>query len=172
MPVNEAAFYKSAPGRRRELKNPSEIIGNPTRRMKPLRTNDVKIATVAVLAHGLIALLHGVAHASQVIRLSGVANAFVLLVIGIGPFAGLWLIRTGQPRRGGLTLTFTMAASLIFGLWNHFLVAGSDHVAHLQDGFSKPIFQVTAVLLVVTECVGTMSGLRLFRNWRLQPHQA
>jgi disulfide bond formation protein DsbB len=77
-------------------------------------------------------------------------------VIGIGPIAGLaWAIKDSRP--GARLVGATMAASLLFGLVNHFLAPGADHVGHVV-GPSRTLFGATAVLLVVTEAAGAVLG--------------
>jgi hypothetical protein len=53
----------------------------------------------------------------------------------------------------------TMMGALLFGLLNHFVLAGADHVAHVARQW-QPLFTTTAVLLAVIEAFG--SGLALF----------
>ena len=48
---------------------------------------------------------------------------------------------------------------LIFGVANHFLIVSADHVSHLPAGQWVLPFQVTAVLLALTESVGCLVGL-------------
>jgi hypothetical protein len=107
-----------------------------------------------VFAHAAVGLLHGVAHAGQGVWLGPAGNAFVLLVIGLGPFAALAVVEAGRRRTGAALLAATMAASLAFGVWNHFVAAGPDHVAHLAPGPWAACFRWTAVLLVATEVAG------------------
>ena len=51
-----------------------------------------------------------------------------------------------------------MAGALVFGLGNHFIIAGEDHVAHVAAEW-RTLFGVTAVLLVITEAAGTIVGV-------------
>jgi len=51
-----------------------------------------------------------------------------------------------------------MAGALVFGLVNHFILAGSDHVSHVAADW-RTLFGVTAALLVVSEAVGVVIGL-------------
>src|SRR5215467_9911461 len=99
-------------------------------------------AAVVVLAHLVVYIIHGMAHSRLQIGLSVWGSIFVIGVIGIGPIAGLLLLWAGRVRSGAMTLALTMAGSLLFGLWNHFVVSGPDHVAHLPEGPWKSTFQV------------------------------
>jgi len=112
--------------------------------------------TAVVLVHLAVMSAHGAAHAQAGVALGPAGNAFVLLVIGIGPVAGL-LWSFANLRAGALVVAMTMAASLVFGAVNHFLVPGPDHVAHVA-GAAKTSFGVTAALLVVSELAGAAVG--------------
>lgn len=126
-------------------------------------SNFRRLAVWIVFVHAALVLVHGVAHAGQRIQMSPAANLFIAVVIVIGPFVALILLRLRLHSAGALTLAATMGASFLFGLWNHFLIHGSDDVAHLQDDFWKLPFQVTAWLLLATEFAGCAAGYRLLR---------
>ncbi len=58
-----------------------------------------------------------------------------------------------------------MAGSLIFGFLNHFVFASPDHVAHVAPQW-RPLFATTAVLLALTEVLGSGLAIRLARERR------
>src|SRR5262245_39632238 len=78
-------------------------------------------------AHLIIAFVHGAAHGQAHVPLSPAGNVFVLLVIVAGPVIGLaltwWHVRTGAH-----VVAIAMAGSFAFGVINHFVLAGPDHV--------------------------------------------
>jgi hypothetical protein len=51
-----------------------------------------------------------------------------------------------------------MAASLLFGLINHFVIPGADRIDHVDVAW-RGLFATTAVLLVLTEAAGAVLGL-------------
>jgi hypothetical protein len=112
--------------------------------------------TAAVLAHLAIAVLHGRAHSGGRVSLSSMGMLFVYVVILGGPLAGLALWRL-RPRAGGWMVSACMAGALFFGLVNHFVIDGSDHVRHVPAEW-RLLFGVTAALLVVSEAVGAVVG--------------
>jgi steroid 5-alpha reductase family enzyme len=59
-----------------------------------------------------------------------------------------------------------MAASLVFGVVNHFVLSTPDHVSHVDPRW-QPLFAATAVLLAVTEALGSGLAIRLVRERRL-----
>jgi hypothetical protein len=120
--------------------------------------------TIAVLLHALVVIVHGQAHNKLHVDLSAYAGAFVFGVIVLGPLAALAAYWSGRRRTGAAALAATMAASFFFGLWNHFVVEGSDHVAHLPDAPWRLVFQISAWLLLGTEAAGTAFGIALLRR--------
>ena len=47
-----------------------------------------------------------------------------------------------------------MAGSLLFAGYHHFVLHGPDHILEAPHGAWLPVFQVTAVLLLVLEAFG------------------
>jgi hypothetical protein len=113
------------------------------------------VVLVALIAlHLAISFVHGAAHTGAAVPLSAAATLFVWVVILVGPLAGLLVWRWLDRRAGAWIVAATLGASFGFGLINHFLIAGADHVAHVVEGW-RVMFGVTAVLLAVTEAVGS-----------------
>ena len=93
------------------------------------------------------------------------ANIFIVLVIEIGPLAGVLLSRS-RPVLGGWIVASTMAGALVFGVVNHFVIPGADHVAHIRND-GRVLFTTTAALLAVTEVAGAGSAAW----YALTPHR-
>jgi hypothetical protein len=105
-----------------------------------------------------VAAIHGAAHVGARVPLGVASRLFVLVVILVGPVAGLLISRL-SPGQGGIwVIAATMTGALAFGLVNHFVIAGADHVTHVATAW-KPMFGVTAVLLVATEAAGAALAL-------------
>src|SRR6202030_692649 len=66
---------------------------------------------------------------------------------------------TSQRRLGLIRPTFSMAASGTFGLYNHLVVRGADHVLGQPDGAWSTVSVVTAYLLFLIEAIGTCADL-------------
>lgn len=113
--------------------------------------------TAVVLTHLAIAIVHGQAHTGAQVPLRTAGTLFVFTVILAGPLAGLAL-RRWRPGQGGVIVAASMAGALVFGLVNHFIIDGSDHVAHVAADW-RTLFAVTAALLVVCEAAGVAIGL-------------
>lgn len=116
-------------------------------------------ATLIVVAHLAVNLIHGAAHSGAAVPISPLQNAFVWIVILAGPLVALWMIRTGR-RFGPELLALTMGGSLIFGIVNHFVIESADHVAHITSDTWRLPFQITAVGLVLLEAAGVVVGIR------------
>jgi Na+/proline symporter len=52
---------------------------------------------------------------------------------------------------------------LVFGFVNHFVFSSPDHVAHVARPW-RPLFATTAVLLALTEALGSGLAIRLARE--------
>jgi len=133
--------------------------------MMTRRTDPRRLALAGVvLAHLAIVVAHGHAHRQAGVGLSLRATLFVYLVIVAGPPAGLALA-TVAPRPGALVTACSLAGALSFGVVNHFLAGGPDHVAQVAAGW-RPLFGVTAVLLAISEAAGVGLALGLARERR------
>ena len=117
------------------------------------------LATIIVVAHLAVSLVHGAAHSGAAVPLSALQNVFVWVVTLAGPLAALWMIRTGRPL-GPELLALTMGGSLVFGIVNHFVIESADHVAHITSDAWRLPFQVTAVGLALLEAAGAAVGMR------------
>src|SRR6266851_5334477 len=111
-----------------------------------------------VVVHLAISIVHGRAHAGAHVALPAAGALFVYIVILAGPLLGL-AVSPWRPRAGAWIVAGSMSGALIFGLINHFIIAGPDHVAHVAAE-ARALFGVTAALLIVSEAVGVAIGLR------------
>jgi hypothetical protein len=113
--------------------------------------------TAVVLIHLAINLVHGRAHTGALVPLSAAQGLFVYIVILAGPFVGLgaWWWR---PRLGGWIVAGCMGGALLFGLVNHFILDGADHVARVAADW-RALFGITAALLLASEAAGVFVGL-------------
>ena len=113
-----------------------------------------KYGTAIVLVHLAISLVHGAAHQQLHIGLTAGQTLFVGVVITAGPLAAMALLWTAWQRAGLGLLAVTMAGSLAFGLYHHFVAMGPDHVTEQAPGAWGIAFVVTACLLFLVEALG------------------
>src|SRR5690242_16572306 len=111
-----------------------------------------------VLGHLLVSIVHGRAHDGGHVGLSFASNLFVLIVIVAAPLVGL-IVALWARRAGAAIVAAAMAASLLFGLINHFIIISPDHVSQVSAEW-RGLFTATAVLLVATEAAGLAVGVR------------
>src|SRR5215469_16274413 len=118
-----------------------------------------KYTTAIVVAHLLVNVVHGVAHRELHVGLSSFGSIFVVAVVLILPLIAMALVCTAQKRPGLILLSLSMLASLLFGLYHHFLFISPDHV-HSQPASPWGIaFIFTAYGLLITETIGTYVGI-------------
>lgn len=122
-----------------------------------------KFALGTILTHLVIAVVHGGAHKNLFIGLSVNQGFFVWAVIIAAPLISALLLLMKLRRAGGLFLFLSMAASLVFGTWNHLLVRGADNIASTPPTRWGLTFRLTASLLFLTEALGSGLGIGLMR---------
>jgi hypothetical protein len=129
-------------------------------------TPRIILAAVVVL-HLLVSLVHGWAHGTAGVAGNGPSMAFVVIVIIAGPLVGLaWMWKNAVA--GARIIGVTMAASLVFGLVNHFIIASPDRVDYVV-AHARTVFEVTAVMLVLSEAAGAVLGFAYGRSRRTEP---
>lgn len=116
-----------------------------------------RILAAVVLGHLVISVVHGAAHSAAAVPMTLAGNLFIYIVIVAGPLAGLSMSRS-RPVAGGWLIAATMAGALVFGVVNHFVIAGPDHVSHIAERW-RLLFATTAALLVVAEAAGIAAGV-------------
>jgi len=120
-----------------------------------------KLMASIVVVHLLVTIVHGTAHTGASVPMSQAGNLFVFVVILAGPLFGLGLSWWAE-RNGAAVVALTMAASLVFGVVNHFMIDSADHVSRIAAPWSR-VFTTTAVLLALTELLGVVFALRVVR---------
>jgi hypothetical protein len=88
-----------------------------------------------------------------------------MLVILLAPLVAMVMSWTRLARAGVWLLFLSLLGALIFGGVYHYIVISNDHVAHLPPGDARGLFQVTAVLLLVTETAGVLVAAIILRRF-------
>lgn len=124
--------------------------------------------TAAVVVHAAVSSVHGRAHAELGVGLSPAQVLFVYVVILAAPVVAAILLWTRWSRAGAVLLAVSMAASLVFGVYHHFIAISPDHIAHLPAGLAETqrMFRLTAALLAVTEALGAGVGVWAWKSRR------
>ena len=123
-----------------------------------------QFGTLAVVAHVIVGGLHGLVHLKLQIPLTLFQNVFVVSVIGLAPIFAMLLLWTRFRYAGVLLLLSSMVGALTFGVYNHFVVVGPDHVSQVPPGELGMLFQVTAILVAVIEGLGCWVGVWALRT--------
>lgn len=138
------------------------------RRMKGRATSSVvRFALLIVVAHAIVVALHSAAHQILGVEASQAQLLFIVAVIIIlPPLAGV-IIWKGIKGAGAVLLACSMAGSFVFGVYNHFVAHSPDHVSEvsaMSPASWAVIFQITAVLLAVTEALGVYAGMLMLKR--------
>ena len=118
--------------------------------------------TALVVLHLVISIAHGTAHDGAHVPMSLAAKAFVVLVVVGAPLVGLALL-WWKPQAGSWVIASAMAGSFAFGVVNHFVFTGPDHVARVAADW-RPLFASTALLLALTEAMAAALAFGLARE--------
>ena len=110
--------------------------------------------TLIVLVHLAVVLTHGSGHTHLGIATSVWQSAFIAIVILAAPLLAMILLWTRLQRAGVYVLGISMAGSLVFGVYYHFLFASADNVFTLGHRAWTDEFRITAVLLALIEAAG------------------
>lgn len=118
-------------------------------------------ALAAVALHHAILILHAVAHEVLLIALTSFQEVYVAGVIVTAPLVAVGLLFTRFDLAGAILLAASMLGALAFGIISHALLPGPDNVFDIGTGTEATLFQVTGILLSITEAWGTWVGTRL-----------
>lgn len=114
---------------------------------------------LVVVFHFLISVVHGLAHSRLHIDMNGWQSVYILIVITVLPLISAVMLWRSRTTSGFYLLLASMLGSLVFGGYYHFVAVGADNVGSLGlQSWARP-FQVTAVLLALTEAAGVLTGL-------------
>ncbi|MEH2312401.1 MAG: hypothetical protein V7K18_08375 [Nostoc sp.] len=115
--------------------------------------------TIIVVIHAIINGLHGLAHVEIPVSLSLLQSLFVGIVIFPIPMIAAVLLWTQFYRIGSWLLLSSIAASLLFGIYNHLLVISPDHLSQVSFTGWGLLFQITAILILIVDGFGCWIGI-------------
>lgn len=129
-----------------------------------MKSKAVAFALAIIVVHAAVVAVHGLAHAKLAIALSANQQLFVAAIVLVFPLAVGILLFTELRRAAGALLAASMAAALLFGLYNHFLTPGRDNFFEVPVAGWGAAFRWTSVLLAVTEALGCWAGVRVWKE--------
>ena len=121
--------------------------------------------TLIVIAHTIVLLGHAAAHSHLQIEPSSRQRAFIAIVIFAAPVLAALLLWTRWQRSGVTLLGISLGASLLFGLYDHFVAGGADSVFNPIHTHWNIWFGITALLLALVETAGCVWCLGAGRNF-------
>ena len=128
-----------------------------------------RLGILMVILHALVTTAHAIAHTNLFIGMELWQNFYIFVVILMAPILAAVLIWK-RKTSGYVVLSISMVGSFVFGVYYHFVAIGSDNVFTLPDSPWSTVFQVSALLLALTELAGAVVGLLGIAN-RLEPVQ-
>jgi len=111
-------------------------------------------ATLLVLAHFAVLVVHGRAHSHLHIGVGTWQKAFIAIVIFVVPLIATMMLWTRVRKFGAILLGLSLAGSLVFGVSYHFLIAGPDNALGQYHCYWGSAFRSTAIMLALIEAAG------------------
>jgi len=127
---------------------------------------EANLALGIIAFHLVVNLAHGAAHLHYEIPMEMWQQVFIVVVIFIAPLVAGGLLLGRKLRAGAGLLLASMAASLVFGVYFHFLLIGPDHISSVNFYGWGMLFFATAFFLAAVEAWGVTVALRLLRASR------
>ena len=128
--------------------------------------------TVVAAIHLSVVLWHGGAHSALAVSLTRFQYLFVFGVILIAPLVATLLLWTPLKEFALWIYAAAMFASLLFGVYYHYIVVSPDNIHYLPPGAdaARQRFTLSAAGVAITELLGTLiSGFSLWsRRARIQ----
>ena len=118
-----------------------------------------KIAlSVLGAVHLVVAIWHGQAHAELAVALSPAQNVFVYTVVVLAPLVAVGLLWTRYVRLALWLFLITLCASLVFGIYYHYVFVSPDNIHHLPSGSAAAHgrFALSAAILALVELASTL----------------
>jgi len=131
-----------------------------------------RYGTAFLVAHGVVALLHEIAHRRLPVSLPLLNYSIAYAVVAILPVVAMVLLWTSRRRAGVWILLLSMAGSLVYAGLYHFVLNSPDHVSRTPEGSWRPVFQITAVLMLVLEAFGCWLGYWMLGRLKEMPASA
>jgi hypothetical protein len=124
--------------------------------------------TAIAIIHAIVHGLHGLAHAEIPIPLSLIQSSFVAMVILLAPMLAASLLWTKFDRIGSWLFLGSMLGSLVFGIYNHMIAISPDHVLQVAFTGWGLLFQITAILTLIVDGLGSGIGIGMCSFQRLE----
>ncbi len=128
-----------------------------------------RYGTAFIVVHGFVALLHEIAHRRLPVSLPLLNYSIAYAVVGVLPVTAMVLLWTSRRQVGVWILLLSMAGSLVYAGFYHFVMDSPDHVLRIPEGSWRSAFQITAVLMLLLEAFGCWLGYWLLGRLQETP---
>jgi hypothetical protein len=123
----------------------------------------MRMLAILVVMNFVIVVIHSAAHFALGIVPGFADSAFIIAVIVVGPLIPLRFLPSGS-RSSVVALAALLLASFVYGVSNHFILAGADHIAIDPSSPWTLVFVATAILLAALEPAG--AAIAVVVAWR------
>ena len=124
-------------------------------------TSEITSLVIVAALHLITGAVHHYAHVVADVQNSPLQLLFILLVVTIAPWAAIYLAWRKTVKLGAALFSFSMAASLAFGLILHFAIDGPDLHSNVAPEHGT-VFLYSAMGLAVVEFAGLVLGTQLW----------
>jgi hypothetical protein len=132
----------------------------------PLVARIDRLMLTVVIAHLVLAGLHGIAHVGGGIASSVGQVTYAAAVILVSVY-GIYRHYRYPGRAGAVLVVVSMAGAFVFGTYFHFLSGTEDNIRHVHSAtagrWAMP-FDLSAVLLAILELFGTALAYAVLRR--------
>ena len=123
--------------------------------------SEIPSFVVIAALHLITGAVHHYAHVVADVQNSPFQLLFILLVVTIAPWAAIYLAWRRTVKLGAALFSFSMAASLAFGLILHFAIDGADLHSNVAPEHGT-VFLYSALGLAVVEFTGFVLGVQFW----------
>jgi len=118
--------------------------------------------------HLVVSIWHGAAHAELNVLLSPAQTLFVYAVILGAPLVAIGLLWTRYEGPSLWLFLVAMAASLLFGIYYHYVFVSPDNVHHLPTGAAEvqEHFVESAGIVALVELAGALAAAFVLGAYR------
>ena len=128
-------------------------------------TSEITSLVVVAALHLITGAVHHYAHVVADVQNSSLQLLFILLVVTIAPWAAIYLAWRRTVTLGAALFSFSMAASLAFGLTLHFAIDGPDLHSNVAPEHGA-VFLYSAMGLAAAEFTGFVLGVQIWFRGR------
>lgn len=121
-----------------------------------------------IINHLAVLYWHGLSHTHAPVPTTLAQDTIIYSIIIAAPLIGLVLLYSQQRRVGYTVIAIAFFVACLFGVLNHFVLRGVDHISQVPAGDWQLSFQVSSLLLAILESAGFIAALIGIRKIKFQ----